>query len=214
MRADTLGDFQLAILAKAPTPGKAKTRLVPALGKEEAARLHERLLRQTLAMALETTACRRITLWTALDHRHPLFLELAERYGIALRPQPEGDLGERMYHALACMEEPGLLIGSDCPALTPELLHRCHAALEGSDAVLLPAEDGGYALIGLKRADPRLFTDMAWGTQSVMAQTRERIAELGWHMACPAVVWDVDRPEDLKRVAREFPDLLPCWRGE
>jgi rSAM/selenodomain-associated transferase 1 len=202
-------DFPLAILAKAPIAGKVKTRLVPTLGSEKAARLHERLLRHTLGVALEATACHRTTLWTALDHAHPLFLELAERYGIELRPQPEGDLGERMQHALACMSEPGLLIGSDCPALTPGLLHRCHAALEGVDAVLLPAEDGGYALIGLRRVDPRLFTAIDWGTQSVMARTRERIGELGWRLACPAVVWDVDRPEDLERVAREFPGLLP-----
>lgn len=203
-------DFPLAILAKAPIPGEVKTRLVPAISEGEAARLHERLLRHTLAVALETTACHRITLWTALDHAHPLFLELAGRHGIELRPQPEGDLGERMHHALACMEESGLLIGSDCPALTPEVLHRCHAILQKVDAVVLPAEDGGYALIGLQRADPRLFSAIDWGTHSVMARTRDRIGELGWRLACPAVVWDVDRPEDLERVAGEFPDLLPC----
>ncbi|SEL03498.1 TIGR04282 family arsenosugar biosynthesis glycosyltransferase [Halomonas daqiaonensis] len=202
-------DFPLAILAKAPIPGEVKTRLVPAISEGEAVRLHERLLRHTLAVALETTACHRITLWTALDHAHPLFLELAARHAIELRPQPEGDLGERMHHALAHMGEPGLLIGSDCPVLTPGLLYRCQAALTEADAVFLPAEDGGYVLVGVRHANRRLFASIDWGTDRVMAQTRERAKALGWRLACPARLWDVDRSEDLGRMARELPGLLP-----
>ena len=130
MYADARDGLPLAILAKAPVPGKVKTRLVPALGAEDACRLHERLLRQTLVVALATTSPRRITLWTALDHGHPLFLALADRHGIILRAQPEADLGERMHHALQAMGEPGLLIGSDCPVLTPTLLRRCRSSPE------------------------------------------------------------------------------------
>lgn len=201
MSADTPGDFPLAILAKAPIPGKVKTRLIPTLGAEGACRLHERLLRHTLAIALATTSLGRITLWTTLDHAHPLFQALADRHGIALRTQPEADLGGRMHHALQVMGEPGLLIGSDCPVLTPALLRRCQAALTSVDAVFLPAEDGGFALVGLNRPEPRLFAGIDWGTDRVMAQTRRRAAELDWQLACPAVVWDVDRPEDLPRLA-------------
>ncbi|MCL7940250.1 TIGR04282 family arsenosugar biosynthesis glycosyltransferase [Halomonas sp. ATCH28] len=207
MSADTPGHFPLAILAKAPLPGRVKTRLIPALGAEGACRLHERLLRQALATALAATSPQRITLWTALDHAHPLFRELADRHGISLRAQPEGDLGERMYRALQAMDAPGLLIGSDCPALSPALLIRCHAALTEADAVFLPVEDGGYALVGVRRADRRLFAAVDWGTSRVMAQTRDRANELGWRLACPARLWDVDRPEDLERLARH-PDLI------
>ncbi|EWH01411.1 hypothetical protein [Halomonas sp. BC04] len=82
-------EFPLAIFAKAPLPGQVKTRLIPALGIEGATRLHERLLRHTLATAVATTPAHHITLWTALDHAHPLFLELARRYQIELRAQPE-----------------------------------------------------------------------------------------------------------------------------
>lgn len=207
MCAEARDDLPLAILAKAPVPGRVKTRLVPTLGAEGACRLHERLLRQTLEVALATTSPRCITLWTALDHVHPLFLTLADRHGIALRAQPEADLGERMHHALQAMGEPGLLIGSDCPILTPALLRCCRAALRSVDAVFLPAEDGGFALVGLNRAEPRLFADIDWGTDQVMAQTRRRAAELDWQLACPARVWDVDRPEDLKRLAIIFPEI-------
>ncbi|QTF91949.1 TIGR04282 family arsenosugar biosynthesis glycosyltransferase [Halomonas sp. BM-2019] len=192
-------DVSLAILAKAPLPGRVKTRLIPVLGAEQAARLHERLLRLTLTVAAEAAPGPRITLWTALDHTHPLFLELAERYGVELRAQPEGNLGRRMHHALAAMPGPGLLIGSDCPVLTATLLRRCQAALTEAEAVCLPAEDGGYALLGLRRSDPRLFDGIDWGSERVMAQTRRRVDALGWRLACPATVWDVDRPEDVAR---------------
>lgn len=212
MCADACDDLPLAMLAKAPIPGKVKTRLVPALGAEGACRLHERLLRQTLAVALATTSPQRITLWTALDHVHPLFLALADRHGITLRAQPETDLGERMHHALQAMGEPGLLIGSDCPVLTPALLRRSWAELTSVDAVFLPAEDGGYALVGVRQANRRLFASIDWGTDRVMAQTRERAEALGWRLACPARVWDVDRPEDLSRLAAI--DRQPDTKGD
>ncbi len=202
MSADAYGSFPLAILAKAPIPGQVKTRLMPALGAEGACRLHERLVRHAVETALAATSPPCITLWTALDHAHPMFRELADRHGLSLRAQPEGDLGERMFQALQAMEAPGVLIGSDCPALTPALLKRCQASLMNADAVFLPVEDGGYALVGLRRADRRLFAAIDWGTNRVMSQTRERVAMLGWRLACPARLWDVDRPEDLDRLAK------------
>ena len=206
-------DLPLAILAKAPIPGRAKTRLMPALGPMGAARLHERLLRHTLTAALATTPAQRITLWTALDHAHPLFLELAERHGIVLRAQPDGNLGMRMHQALLAMERPGLLIGSDCPVLTPALLGTCAEALADHDVVCLPAEDGGYGLIGVRHPDPCLFENIPWGSERVMAETRERVAALGWRLACPDTVWDVDRPEDLARLWAACPALTRCETG-
>lgn len=211
MCADARDDVPLALLAKAPIPGQAKTRLIPALGAEGACRLHERLLRHALATALAATSPQRITLWAALVHDHPLFRELADRHGIALRAQPEGDLGARMHRALAAMDAPGLLIGSDCPALTPTLLQRCRAALSDADGVFVPVEDGGYALVGVRRAELRLFRAIDWGTDRVMAQTRERAEEMGWRLACPARLWDVDRPEDLERLARLGDSLGVCF---
>lgn len=201
MSADVREDGpRLAILAKAPLPGRVKTRLIPALGAAGAAALHARLLRHTLATALVATRPERITLWTALDPAHPLFLALAEDHGIHLAPQPEGDLGARMHRALAAMHGPGLLVGSDCPVLTPTLLVQCHAALQTAEAVCLPAEDGGYALVGVRKSHPGLFRGIDWGSDRVMAQTRQRARVLGWRLACPAEVWDVDRPEDLGRL--------------
>jgi rSAM/selenodomain-associated transferase 1 len=195
--------FPLAILAKAPIPGQAKTRLIPQLGAEGAAELHRQLVWQTLETAVATTPPASITLWTSLAHpgspEYAFFETCREHFGIRLCEQPTGDLGRRMYAALAAMPSPGLVIGSDCPVLTPDLLKRCHVALETAECVFLPAEDGGYALVGVRRANRQIFEGVSWGSARVMQQTREHIDALGWRCACPAVVWDIDRPEDLAR---------------
>jgi len=95
-----------------------------------------------------------------------------------------------------------LLIGTDCPALTVEHLTSAATALRnGNDAVFIPAEDGGYVLVGLRRPQPGLFEGIDWGTGKVMAQTRERLAALGLRWVEPATLWDVDRPADLCRLA-------------
>jgi hypothetical protein len=98
-----------------------------------------------------------------------------------------------------------VLIGSDCPALRPSDLRRAARLLAGgADAVLAPAEDGGYALIGLRRVRDELFSGVRWGTEDVMRQTRERLARLGWRWRELRTVWDVDRPEDYRRLRREI----------
>ncbi len=196
--------FPLAILAKAPLPGQVKTRLIPRLGAEGAARLHRHLVWRTLETAVAATAAESITLWTSLafpgEPEHAFFDICSAHFGIQLQPQPESDLGLRMYAALAAMPGPGLVIGCDCPMLDAALLRQCQTALASSECVLLPAEDGGYALVGARLIDPRLFQDIDWGTERVFTQTLERLDALGWRHACPATVWDIDRPADLERL--------------
>lgn len=197
------GNFPLAVLAKAPLPGQVKTRLIPRLGAEGAAELHRHLVWQTLETAVAATSPSSVTLWTSLARpstpEHAFFDDCVERFGIRLREQPEGDLGKRMHAALEAMPGPGVVIGCDCPVLDVTLLQRCQAALATVDCVLLPAEDGGYGLVGTRRVDMRLFEGIDWGSHRVMHQSLARIATLGWTYACPAEVWDIDRPEDLAR---------------
>jgi len=194
---------ELAILAKAPVPGLAKTRLIPRLGPDGAARLQAVLTERAVA-----TACAAglgpVTLWCTPDCTHPAFPELTERYGVALRPQTGADLGERMAAAIAhhAAQGPVLLTGTDCPALTPDHLRAAATALaSGYDAVVFPAEDGGYVLIGLAAPQPALFEGIAWGSDRVMAETRARLRALGLSWSEPALLWDLDRPEDLERLA-------------
>jgi rSAM/selenodomain-associated transferase 2/rSAM/selenodomain-associated transferase 1 len=191
----------IAILAKAPVPGFAKTRLVPALGAAGAARLQRRFLHEALAGAL-AAGPGAVTLWCAPDASHRAFRAVAQRCGVRCVAQAEGDLGARLAAVAATRRvgRPLLIMGTDCPLLGPGLLQAAARALQDADAVLLPAEDGGYALIGLARDIPGLFDGIAWSTGAVAEQTRERLAAAGarWH-ELPAV-WDVDEPADWHRL--------------
>lgn len=192
------------IFAKAPTPGGVKTRLIPSLGEIGAAELQRQLIERTLRTAVEA-GLGALELWCAPGPDDPFFVACAERHDIRLRTQCGGDLGMRMAGALEfalAAGSPGLLIGCDCPALTPAYLREAAAALAGgNDAVFGPAEDGGYVLIGLARSPPaQLFENIPWGTATVMQETRTRLARGNWRWRELALMWDVDRPEDLQRL--------------
>jgi rSAM/selenodomain-associated transferase 1 len=123
-----------------------------------------------------------------------------------VRRQRGADLGARMHHAFVrgLRRAPRVvLIGGDCPALRPAHLRRAARWLAGgAQAVLGPVEDGGYALIALRRTAQRLFEGIDWGGERVMAQTRERLGALGWRWRELPQLWDVDRPEDVARLRR------------
>jgi len=193
----------IAVLAKAPVAGLVKTRLIPAIGAHAAAVLQERLT----AHAVETAVAAGVgpvTLWCAPDATHSSFRDLAARLPVTLAEQPAGDLGARM---LAALQDGGLLIGSDCAAFTPGHLRAAAAALDEADVVLIPAEDGGYVLIGMREPQPALFSDMKWGAPSVLAETRQRIASLTLKAIELPALWDVDTEADLARLEREHADL-------
>jgi rSAM/selenodomain-associated transferase 1 len=194
------------VFAKAPVPGAVKTRLVPALGAAGAAALHERMVDRALATAVEA-AVGPVELCCTPDDPHPVLAALARAHDATLAAQGPGDLGQRMRAAFERVlggAHAAILIGADCPALTPQHLRDGAAALAGeADAVIAPAEDGGYVLIGLKRAVDSLFAGVGWGGPTVMAETRERLAAAGLRWRELATLWDVDRPEDLDRLRRD-----------
>jgi len=205
-KTEICADVGIAILAKAPLAGFAKTRLIPRLGAEGAAGLQRWLLQRTVTTAL-SAGIGPVTLWCAPDTLHPDFA-LCHTFGpLTLHRQPDGDLGERMLTAFAETTTPAgtLVIGTDCPALTPALLRQAANALAGHDAAVVPAEDGGYVLIGMRQAAPRIFDAVDWSTGRVMAQTRERLVEIGWRWQEFAPLWDVDRGADLDRLNASFP---------
>jgi rSAM/selenodomain-associated transferase 1 len=191
----------IAVFSKAPLAGETKTRLIPALGAVAAARLQRRLCLRSLALACRATNGK-VTLWATPDHRQRFFRAVQAQHGIRLYSQIGSDLGERMANAFAAQGGPLLLIGTDCPALTKaHLAHAAKALNDGHDAVFIPAEDGGYVLVGLRRPQPRLFEGIDWGSEKVMTQTRERLVALGLRWTEPTTLWDLDRPEDLPRLA-------------
>jgi hypothetical protein len=192
--------IDIAILAKAPVPGFAKTRLISAIGAHAAAVLQERLTERAVTTARDA-AIGDVRVWCAPDTRHRSFRDL----GVALRQQPDGDLGARMLAAFGA--RPTLVIGTDCPALTAAHLRDAVGALATHDVVLIAAEDGGYVLIGARAPHPELFVEMTWSVPSVLAETRARIAALGLTSRELPPLWDVDTEDDLARMEREFPEL-------
>jgi hypothetical protein len=190
----------IAILTKAPVPGFAKTRLIAAIGAHAAAVLQERLTEQSVQTA-HNADIGPVTLWCAPDLTHRSFHALVARFGVRLARQTDGDLGARM---LATFAGPTLVIGTDCPALTPQHLRAAADALRETEVVLIPAADGGYVLIGARDAYAELFSGIAWGTATVLAETRQRIAALGLKAIELATLWDVDTETDLARMEREL----------
>ena len=208
---ERLPSVEIAIIAKAPIAGLAKTRLIPALGAAGAARLHRRLTLMTLACALDAKLGA-VTVWCTPDSRHPFFRALERTLGVHLQVQPGGDLGARMHTAarLHCVSGPVLIVGTDCPVLRPRHLRAAARALmAGNDAVFHPAEDGGYALIGLRAPQPALFEDMPWSTASVMSETRARARAQGLRIREFETLWDVDLPEQLERLDALLPKAAP-----
>ncbi|GAB4176276.1 MAG: DUF2064 domain-containing protein [Wenzhouxiangellaceae bacterium] len=191
---------RVVIFAKAPLPGYAKTRLIPALGAQGAAQLAESMLCHAVSEAcaampgqveLCVTPGPDAACWQAVRARD---------WPVQWSAQGEGDLGARLARAARRHLGTGnavLLIGTDCPGLNAGYLSRAVRRLGRADAVLGPSTDGGYVLLGLKRWRVEPFEGIQWGSPQVAAQTVSRIAALGWSLAELPALSDVDEPGDL-----------------
>jgi rSAM/selenodomain-associated transferase 1 len=191
---------RIVIFAKAPVAGSAKTRLIPALGAEGAARLAARMLAETVAEALAAGLGKPELCVTP----EPASAEWDgfRPGGVRMTDQGDGDLGERLARATERTLATGhnvLLVGTDCPELDAERLAAAAGQLASHDAVMHPAHDGGYALLGLRRFDTTLFTGMKWSTPSIGADTIARIDALGWSLHIGETLLDIDEPADLVR---------------
>lgn len=192
---------RLLVFGREPRAGRVKTRLIPALGAAGAAALYKQMLIDTVAKAscIDNVD---VELWCDFSEMQPIICTaLAQQYGVALHRQGEGDLGERMWQAFTADPLPGvrptLLIGSDCYGYTRGYLLEAFDALAAHDAVIGPAMDGGYVLIGMNRPERRLFEAMPWSTGAVLGRTRLRFDEISWRYAELPVLRDIDAPSDL-----------------
>jgi rSAM/selenodomain-associated transferase 1 len=201
-----MSDSAVLIFAKSPQPGAVKTRLIPRLGAQGATQLYTGLLTREVDWIARQTPYE-IELWTTPGIDHPVFIELAERHRLKRYCQSGTDLGMRMERAARkalARHAQVVLIGVDCPVLEPAHLDQAFRWLERRevDAVLGPAQDGGYVLLGLKRCHPRLFRGHAWGESTVAATTRQALSEIGWRWRELQELWDLDRPDDLMQFQR------------
>ena len=201
------GGRRLIVFTRYPVPGRTKTRLISAVGSVRAAELQRRMTVATLATA------QRLGRQTGID--------IEVRYaggsygrmrrwlggGVTCRPQGDGDLGQRMKRAFDQAFNDGqakvALVGTDCPDLTVGNLREAFDALDRGEMALGPSADGGYWLIGLRKAAD-VFGGVAWGTESVLSQTLERARQGGLNVHTLSMLADVDRPEDLHRLTSDL----------
>ena len=197
--------------AKAPIVGEVKTRMQPHLNAEQCTELHRRLVNHTFH-TLITSQLAPVELWVAGDDREAFFERLCAGGGpcglslVAVLAQQGSDLGSRMFaafeHSLP-RSHPVILVGSDCPFFSKDyLVSTIELLLGGQDAVLGPAEDGGYVMIGLNRVSPLLFRDVDWGSAQVLAQTRKRLLQLAWSWREMPPLSDIDEPVDLIKIEK------------
>lgn len=190
---------RILIFAKAPVPARVKTRLIPALGAAGAARLAARMLDHALEQA-RAAGVGPVELCMSPAPGEVEWSGTPLPPDIETSAQSEGDLGARMARAARRAIDAGesvLLMGTDCPGLDAQRLRQAAARLQDHDAVLHPAEDGGYPLLGLNAFAPGLFADMPWSTADVARLTLARIAALGWRAWIGETLRDIDEPGDL-----------------
>ena len=193
--------LRLVIFTRFPEPHKTKTRLIPALGPEGAAELQREMTLYTLTRARELAARYPVSVEVRFEGGNAQKMEASFGNDLSYRPQGSGDLGCRMVAAFTeafCEGVEGtVIIGTDCPEITPKLVRESFYRLGARDVVLGPATDGGYYLVGLRRPEPKLFTGIPWGSERVLEDTLRRAGELSLEVSLLETLSDVDRPEDL-----------------
>lgn len=198
-------DTTVIVFLKLPEPGLAKTRLAAAIGVEAALALYREMVHHTMKQVMESGLNMCIH-YAGSGDPAGYFPDLAP-YSITT-PQAGTDLGERMANSFESVFENGaesaLLIGCDIPRVTARVLRKAAHLLDRADAVLGPAQDGGYYLIGLNRPSfhRRIFADIPWGTAAVLSETIHRLTTVGMKTAQLDRLSDIDTVDDLDRLIR------------
>jgi rSAM/selenodomain-associated transferase 2/rSAM/selenodomain-associated transferase 1 len=203
----------VAIMARAPLAGQAKTRLIPLLGPQGAARAHRKMLLKTIATA-RWASTGALTLWCASDIHGRFFSLLNQRFGLPLIAQPHGNLGVRMgaisrNHFRVDQQRPLIIVGTDCPYLTPQHFDQVAQKLQTVDVVFIGANDGGYVLIGLGKHIPEVFASIEWSTEQVLTQSIAQLKTVGASFCVLESLSDIDTPDDWQQLAPQRLKLFP-----
>lgn len=196
----------LVIFAKAPIPGRVKTRLCPPLTPDEAATLHGSFVLDTLERTKAAVGKLKLRmdryLACAPCSTHVFFKIMEERQGVKLIDQVGDDLGVRMHHVVETMFSRGyrrtIIIGTDVPTVPLEHFRQALTLLDSHDLTIGPALDGGYYLIGMNKTVPELFSGIPWSTDQVLRLTQEKATTLGLKTALLEPWRDVDTLADLE----------------
>jgi len=192
--------MRVIILAKAPVVGKVKTRLIPQYTAEQAAELHQQMVKVVMAKVCSIFD----DVWLAVDDvNHHFFKNLRAAFDFELRNQGQGNLGNRLQTLSAASftldDKPVMFLGSDSPHVYISRYQCVASALKQHNVAIGPVEDGGYDLIGISSHCPRVFDNIHWGTDSVFHETMNNIKHLGLTVKALAMSFDLDRAEDIKR---------------
>ena len=190
----------LIVFARAPELGRVKTRLAAGLGDVAALGIYRRLADQVISAVRASDSYSIIVAYTPAAAEHAMREWLGP--SIVLRSQASGDLGARMAgaigDALAAGAERVVVIGTDCPDLDAQVVETAFRQLASSDAVLGPATDGGYYLIGMSRLHPELFDDIPWSAPDTLRVTLERARASGISIALLDERHDIDTADDWR----------------
>lgn len=196
----------LLLFAKAPQPGKVKTRLQPQCTERQCAEIAEILLRETVAKVTAHWPGRVIlSAWPNTTHK--VLADIANSYPLELALQASGDLGEKMHLGLSKYGYPAAVVGCDAPQITGDTLRQAHQSLRRGRNVIGPSEDGGYYLIGLSAAAPVLFEEIQWGSATVYQRTLDKAAQRSLEFELLPVLNDIDTWPDVVSAASEVPRL-------
>ncbi|MGD9112482.1 MAG: TIGR04283 family arsenosugar biosynthesis glycosyltransferase [Desulfobacterales bacterium] len=197
---------RLIVFTRYPEPGTTKTRMIPKLGAEGAAELQRQMTEHVISTVRQLADRRQLPIEVRFDGGSKKLMQQWLGHDFSYRLQGEGDIGRRMQRAFAegfqDGYEPIVIIGSDIPGITTDILQRAFDGLQNKDLVLGPANDGGYYLIGMRRDAfnrnaPRIFASVSWSTDKVLSQTLNLARNLGLSSLLTDTLSDVDRPEDL-----------------
>jgi rSAM/selenodomain-associated transferase 1 len=204
---------RLMVFCKAPEAGEVKTRLAEYFegrgmdGEQISARVHEHLALHCLRRITKNNAAP-VQLWCSPNKDHPFFQKCKNEFNLELKNQGEGDLGERMsnaYDKTLQSHDHVIVIGTDCPMLNSSTIEQAFSLLNQNEcSVIGPAEDGGYFLLGLSKAQPEIFNDISWGSSQVFIET---LNKLSGDVREVSKLWDVDRSEDFQRLVNEAEKL-------
>lgn len=198
-------DTVILVFAKAPVVGKVNTRLIPEIGLEKATQLQHDLIHERLTSLTGSDLCK-VVLYCMPDITADFFKHCSKRYAVELNKQRGVDLGERMANAVDEQSrafDKVIVVGTDAPALDcPQIENAIKALTQGNDVVIVPAEDGGYVLIGMHDCHKALFFSVPWGTDRVLIKTRANGVAAGLKQVELETSWDIDRVDDYYRWLR------------
>jgi len=193
----------LIVFVKYPEPGKVKTRIARDLGAHGAAELYSQMAKRIIGMVWRPHAYRAVIYFDPPDREEDVRAWLGID-NVSYEPQSPGTIGDKMSNAFERVFSEGagkaVLIGTDVPEITADIVSTACGMLKDTDVVLGPSYDGGYYLIGLRKFEPVLFRDIDWGTDTVFNRTLNRIIEKNLSHKSLDTLKDVDMAEDIDPV--------------